>query len=81
MEHQKGTIIQIVKIKTALSEDEMLKIAKEREPQFKAIAGLVQKYYIKLENDGEYGGVYVWGSMESLEHFRTTELAKSIAQA
>ena len=48
-EQKKGTIMQIVKIKTELSEEEFFKIAKEREPQFKAITGIIQKYYTKLE--------------------------------
>lgn len=77
----KGTIIQIVRIKTALSEEEMLKKAREREPQFKAIPGLIQKYYIKLGTSGEYGGVYVWDSAESLQAYKASELAATIPQA
>ncbi|MGQ8335309.1 hypothetical protein ACUNWD_02090 [Sunxiuqinia sp. A32] len=75
-----GTIMQIVKFKTKLSEEELLKVAKEREPQFQAISGIVQKYYIKL-GPGEYGGVYIWDSAESLQEFRQSELAASIPTA
>lgn len=80
-EKKKGTIMQIVKLKTELSEEELLKIAKEREPQFKAISGIVQKYYVKLGSSGEYGGIYIWDSMESLEKFKKSELAASIPKA
>lgn len=80
-EQQQGTVMQIVRLKTKLSEEEMLKIAREREPQFKAIPGLVQKFYIKLNTPGEFGGVYIWDSRESLEEFRQSELAATIAKA
>jgi heme-degrading monooxygenase HmoA len=77
----KGTIIQIVRIKTELSEEELLKKAKERETHFRAIPGLIQKYYIKLGSPGEYGGVYIWDSSESLNAFKESELAATIPQA
>ena len=72
--------MQIVRLKSNLSEEELLKRAREREPQFKAISGILQKYYIKL-GDNEYGGVYIWDSMESIMEFRQSELAASIPQA
>ncbi|MCK5280384.1 MAG: hypothetical protein KAK04_17640 [Cyclobacteriaceae bacterium] len=77
----KGTIMQIVKLKTELSEEEMLKVAKEREPEFKAIPGIIQKYYVKLGGRGEYGGVYIWDSAESLKEFKESELAATIPKA
>lgn len=79
-EFKKGTIMQIVKAKTNLSEEEFLKRAKEREPHFEALPGLIQKYYIKL-GTGEYGGVYIWESAGSLKAFKESELAATIPQA
>ena len=82
MEKQKaGTVMQIVRLKTELSDEEMLTKAREREPQFEALPGLVQKYYIKLGNPGEYGGVYIWDSAESLKEFKESELAATIPKA
>ncbi|WP_223548305.1 hypothetical protein [Aestuariivivens sp. NBU2969] len=75
-----GTIMQMVRFKTRLSEEQLLKVAKEREPHFKAISGILQKYYLKL-GDHEYGGVYVWDSIESLETYRASDLAASIPYA
>ncbi|WP_242086945.1 hypothetical protein [Aestuariivivens sediminis] len=75
-----GTVMQMVRFKTRLSEKELYEVAKKREPQFKAIAGIVQKYYLKL-GDHEYGGVYVWDTMESLQVFKASELAASIPDA
>lgn len=76
-----GTIIQIVRIKTELSEEEMFKIAKEREPMFKEIPGIIQKYYVKMKEPGMFGGIYIWDSIESLREFRESELALTIAKA
>ena len=74
-------IIQIIKLKSGLTEDELLQTAKEREPGFKAIPGLLQKYYVKLGQAGQYGGVYVWDSKESLQAYQKSELAASIPHA
>lgn len=76
-----GTIMQIVKIKTKLTEVEFLKRAREREPQFKAIPGIIQKYYVKLGSEEGYGGVYIWDSAESLKTFKESKLAATIPKA
>ena len=74
-------IIQFIKLKSNLPEDELLNKAREREPQFKAIPGLLQKYYVKLDEPGKYGGLYVWDSPESLQAYRASDLAASIPAA
>ena len=74
-------ILQIIRLKSNLDEDTLMEKAREREPQFKAIPGLLQKYYVKLNGPNEYGGVYVWDSKESAATFRESELAKSIPEA
>lgn len=74
-------IIQIVKFETSLTEEEVIAVANERIDQFRAMPGLLQKYYVKLQRPNSYGGVYVWESMESLAAFRETDLAKTIPQA
>ena len=74
-------IIQIIKLKSALTEQELLEKAHERSPKFKTIPGLVQKYYVKTGDEGEYGGVYIWESEEALQEFRQSELAATIPQS
>ena len=74
-------IIQIIKLKSDLLEEELLRRAKEREPQFRAIPGLLQKYYVKTGQPGQYGGIYVWDSQESLKSYRESDLAASIPEA
>ena len=78
---QKGTIMLIVRIKTKLTEEELIRRAKERAPEFRALPGLIQKYYIKTKNPGEFGGVYIWDSMESFKKYKESDLVKSIAAA
>lgn len=74
-------ILQVIKLKSNLPEEELLKRAQERAPQFKAIPGLIQKYYVKMGEAGQYGGIYVWDSPESLQEFRASDLAASIPEA
>lgn len=74
-------ILQIIKLKSDLPEEELLERAKEREPGFKSIPGLLQKYYIKTSEEEEYGGVYVWDSVESLQSYQESDLARSIPSA
>lgn len=74
-------IIQMIKFETELSEDEVMAVAKSRIEQFRAIPGLIQKYYVKHPQPNHYGGIYIWDSKESLAAFRQTELAASIPKA
>ena len=74
-------ILQIIKLKSNLPEEELQKRAKNREPDFKSISGLLQKYYIRSNKEGEYGGVYVWDSLASLQTYQQSDLAKSIPAA
>lgn len=74
-------ILQFVKLKSNLPEKELLNRAQERKPQFEAIPGLVQKYYVKMAEEGHYGGIYVWDNAASLMAFKESGLAKSIPQA
>lgn len=74
-------ILQVVKLKTALSEEELLAVAQERALQFRAIPGLIQKYYVRMRGEGEFAGVYLWDSPESFAAYRDSDLAKSIPTA
>ena len=74
-------IVQFIRLNTRLSEEELLSKAREREPRFKAIPGLMQKYYVKMGEPGKYGGIYIWDSQESLNSYRESELAQSIPEA
>lgn len=71
--------VQFVKFKSGLTDDEVLRTMEKRAPQFRAIPGLVQKYYVR--ETGEYAGIYFWESAEALEEFRHSDLARSIPAA
>jgi heme-degrading monooxygenase HmoA len=74
-------IIQTVKFKSALSEAEIQQVMEERAPQFRALPGLLQKYYLRDKQTGEVGAVYIWDSEESLRAYRQSDLARTIASA
>lgn len=74
-------IMQIVRIRSELPLEVVQGIAQERAKEFRAVNGLVQKYYLRSLASGEYLGVYVWESKEALERYRDSELAASIPQA
>lgn len=74
-------IILLVQFNTSLSFDEVAKVAEERSPQFKALKGLQQKYYLQDMVSGEYAGLYLWKSPEALAEYRDSELRSSIAEA
>ena len=74
-------IIQTVRFKSGLSDAEVQQVMEERAPQFRALAGLLQKYYLRDVQTGEVGAVYIWDSEESLHAYRESELARTIASA
>jgi heme-degrading monooxygenase HmoA len=74
-------IIQFVRFESSLTYDEVLSVAKERLPDFQALPGLVQKYYVRLDEPDFYGGIYVWESREALAEYRKSALFASIPQA
>jgi hypothetical protein len=73
--------IQFVKLKSGLSDSEVRRIMEERAPQFRAIPGLLQKYYAREAATGAYAGIYVWDSEASMRAFLDTELRRTIPQA
>jgi len=73
--------VQIIKLKSNLPEEELLIRAKERKPQFEATAGLLQKYYVRRNEPGQYAGIYIWESKEAMAAYKVSELAAGIPAA
>jgi hypothetical protein len=73
-------ILLIVKFKTSLSREEMERRYKERLPQFQALPGLIQKYYLYDSSSEEWGGLYLWDSQSSLDSYLESDLRKSIPE-
>ena len=74
-------IVQVVKYKTGLTDEEAAKTIAQRAPQYEALPGLRQKLYIREPETGEYGGIYVWDDEESMREFRQSDLAATIPEA
>ena len=73
-------IVQVVKYKTGLSDDEAVQTIAERAPQYEALPGLRQKLYIREQGAGENGGIYIWDE-GSMREFRESDLAATIPEA
>lgn len=74
-------IVQFVRFESALPREEVLAAAAERKPQFEAMPGLVQKYYLDLPEENQYGGIYIWDSKASMAAFLGSDLFKGIPAA
>ena len=74
-------LVLLVRMKSALPFEEVTRVLEERAPEFRALAGLQQKYYLKDPATGEIAGLYLWESSEALAEYRESELRKSIARA
>jgi hypothetical protein len=74
-------MILLVRLRSSLPRDEVLRIMRERMPEFQAIEGLQQKYYLEDPATGEFGGLYLWRSRDDLLEYRASELRLSIEEA
>ena len=74
-------LVLMVKFKSGLPPDDMQTIMKQRADDFRALAGLQQKYYLQDKATGEVLGLYLWDSAEAFDEYRQSELRASIAAA
>lgn len=74
-------IVQFVQFESSLSEEEIMAVAKAREPGYAATPGLAQKFYLKLNKPNHFGGFLIWETREAMAASAKTELAKTIPSA
>lgn len=74
-------LIVLVRFKSSLTLEEVTRVAEERLPDFQALAGLRQKYYLQDAATGEFAGLYVWQSPEDFAAYKHSELRASIGAA
>ena len=74
-------LILLVRFKSSLSFEQVSDVMEKRAPEFRALAGLQQKYYLQDTATGEFAGLYLWQSADDLDAYRESELRKSIAAA
>jgi heme-degrading monooxygenase HmoA len=75
------SLIVLVRLRSSLPRDEVVRVMRERMPEFAAIEGLQQKYYLEDPATREYAGLYLWRSPEDLAQFSESALRATIAQA
>ena len=67
--------------RSGLSMEEVQKTSEGRADQYRKVPGLVQKYYVLDKSIDRVGGVFVFDSLESLQAFKDSDLAKSTGEA
>jgi len=80
VDHSQPSIAFLVKLASGLSPEELQRRYRERMPRFREVPGLIQKYYVRDETTGEWGGLYLFDAPESLEGYLASELRKTIAE-
>ena len=68
----------LVKFHAELDNAQVRRFLEERLPQFRAVPGLIQKYYARESATGDYVGLYLFDTEESLLQYRSSDLARSI---
>lgn len=68
----------LVKFHSGLSDADVMRNLEERLPLFRAVPGLVQKYYAREAATGDYVGVYLFESKDALQQYRASDVARSI---
>jgi hypothetical protein len=71
----------LVKFHSGLTDSEVHKLLDQRLPSVLAVPGLLQKYYAREASTGDYVGVHVFDSEESLIRYRHSELSRSLPVA
>jgi len=68
-------IIQTIRFKSVLEKIAVVKAAIQREKEMLLVPGLMQKYYVKPEENGHYSGIFIWDSPDSMDGYWKSDLA------
>jgi heme-degrading monooxygenase HmoA len=71
-------LIHTVEFESALTFEDVVQVAKDRKPDYEAVPGLIQKYYVKTDKPNRYQGVMIWDTPASLQAFRETDLPATV---
>jgi heme-degrading monooxygenase HmoA len=66
--------------KSALNIERVKELFRERASKYRSVPGLVQKFYVHDPTTDEVGGIYMFDTLEHMEAFRKSDLAKSIRE-
>jgi hypothetical protein len=70
--------VLLVKFKSSLSPEDLMKTCQENLEDFRNVPGLLQKYYICEETSGAISGFYIFENKKARATFWNSELAKNI---
>ena len=70
--------ILITSIKTRLSEEEVVKIAKTRKGYFQDVNGLIKKFWTYNEKTRVFYGIFEFESKKTLNNYLKTDFAQSV---
>jgi heme-degrading monooxygenase HmoA len=70
-----------VKFKSRYDADEIRRRYPRRMHHFRALPGLVQKYYLHDAEADEWAGIYLWDSAEAMQDYLSSDLRASIPEA
>ena len=68
----------LVKFHSGLSHEDVVRNLESRLPLFRAVPGLLQKYYAREPSTGDYVGVYLFESEQALVDYRNSDVARGI---
>jgi len=74
-------LVLLVRFRSSLPMEDVTRIMEERAPEFRALTGLQQKYYLHDPQTGDVAGLYLWESSEAFADYRDSKLRATIAQA
>ena len=74
-------IMLMVRIKSGLIFEEGQRRYRERMPDFRALPGLLQKYYLRDAGNGDLMGVYLFDTEASMQAYLASDLRNTIGTA
>ncbi|TQF69352.1 hypothetical protein FK531_11505 [Rhodococcus spelaei] len=69
-----------MRFETALDEAEQEKLSRAGLPKFRALEGLLQKYYVRNRDAGVVGGVYLFESKEAAQAYIDGPIVASVGE-
>jgi heme-degrading monooxygenase HmoA len=74
-------VVMRIRFKSDLALEQLKEIVETRAPEFEALSGLKQKYYLQDIATGEYAGLFIWETLHDFEEYRESELRATTAKA
>ena len=71
-------VVLLVKFKSSLLPEKLMKTCLENLKDFKNVPGLLQKYYLSEESTGAISGFYIFESEKARATFWNSQVAKNI---